>query len=135
MQHCSFRTAIFFLFELFLAALLAGCGGGSSSKKNAVIQVVLTPASLSLEAGQVSNPLQVSAKDSTGNTATTTFTFNSSNPNVATISPGGQVCAGVWDSTVVSCNGKAAAGSPVSGTAIVTATAGGITSGPLTVSV
>ena len=134
MQHCSIRTAIIFAFGLFLLAV-AGCGGGSSSSKNAVAQVSLTPASLSLESGQVSDPLQVKAVDSTGAAATTTFTFNSSNPSLATISPSGQVCAGVWDSTFVSCNGTTAAGAPLTGSATVTATAQGVTSGPVAVSV
>ncbi|HKW74279.1 MAG TPA: Ig-like domain-containing protein, partial [Terriglobales bacterium] len=118
-----------------LLCALAGCGGGSSSKKNAVAQVILTPASLSLESGQVSDPLQVKALDSAGATATTTFTFNSSNPSLATISPSGLVCGGVWDSTFVSCNGITGAGTPLTGSATITATAQGITSGPVAVSV
>src|SRR5690242_14600762 len=121
MQHCSIRTAIIFAFGLFLLAV-AGCGGGSSSKKNTVAQVSLTPASLSLESGQVSDPLQVKAADSNGAAATTTFTFNSSNPSLVTISPSGQVCAGVWDSTFVSCNGTTASGAPLTGSATITAT-------------
>ncbi len=134
MQRCVSRTALILVFGISLAAL-AGCGGGSSSKKNAVAQVSLTPASLSLEAGQVSDPLAVKALDSNGATATTTFTFNSSNPTLATISPGGLVCAGVWDSTFVSCNGTTASGTPLTGSATITATAEGVTSGPVTVSV
>jgi hypothetical protein len=45
------------------------------------------------------------------------------------------VCGGVWDSTFVVCNGTDSLGNPVSGTAIITATAQGVTSGPVNVAV
>src|SRR4029077_9847032 len=54
---------------------------------------------------------------------------------VATISPKGEVCGGVWDSLFVVCNGTDALGNPVSGTAIITVTAQGVTSPPVTVAV
>ena len=79
--------------------------------------------------------LSVSAVNSDNANVTATFTFNSSNTQIATISPAGNVCAGVWDSAFVVCNGSDAQGNPISGTAIITATAGGITSGPVTVAV
>src|SRR6266478_722240 len=56
----------------------------------------------------------------------TTFTFNSSNTKIATISPQGNVCAGVWDSSFVVCNGSDAQGNPITGTATITATAAGV---------
>ena len=122
---------------LLLAAVgvaLAGCGGGSSNK-NTVAVVSLTPAAVSIVSGQVAQ-LTVSAVDSTATPVTaTTFTFNSSNPNLVTISPAGLVCGGVWDSTFVTCNGNAPTGTPLTGTATVTATASGISSAPITVSV
>ncbi len=79
--------------------------------------------------------LSASAVNSDNANVTATFTFNSSNTQIATISPAGNVCAGVWDSAFVVCNGSDAQGNPISGTAIITATAGGITSGPVTVAV
>ena len=79
--------------------------------------------------------LSVSAVNSANGTVTTTFTFNSSNTKIATVSPQGNVCAGVWDSAFVVCNGLDAQGNPISGTAIITATAAGVTSGPVTVAV
>lgn len=117
-----------------LLALLAIAGCGGSSNKNTVAAVSLTPASISVVAGEVQQ-LTVSASNSSGVPATTTFTFNSSNPRLVTISPSGLVCGGVWDSTFVVCNGKDAAGNPLTGTAIVTASAGGVSSGPVTVSI
>lgn len=119
---------------LALLALLATAGCGGSSNKNTVAAVSLTPTSLSMVAGDVT-ALTVSASSTTASGVTTTFTFNSSNPGLVSISPSGSVCAGVWDSTFVVCNGKDASGNPLTGTATVTATAAGVTSNPVTVTI
>lgn len=116
-----------------LASLAAGCGG-SKSANNTVAAVRVGSSTLSMVAGQVVG-LSVSAVNSDNTGVTTTFTFNSSNTQIATVSPAGNVCAGVWDSAFVVCNGSDAQGNPISGTAIVTATAAGVTSGPVTVAV
>jgi hypothetical protein len=112
---------------------MAGCGG-SKSVNNTVAAVQIAPATLSMVAGQVVT-LSASAVNSANNNVSTTFTFNSTNTSIATISPQGSVCAGVWDSAFVVCNGSDAQGNPISGTAIITATAAGVTSGPVTVAV
>src|ERR1700739_3141056 len=122
-------TALIFLF----VSLIAGCGG-SKSANNTVPAVNVAPAILSMGAGQVIT-LSPSAVNSDNTVVTTTFTFNSTNTSIATISPQGSVCAGVWDSAFVVCNGLDAQNNPISGTAIITATAAGITSGPVSVSV
>ena len=129
MQWCVTRTAIIFL----LAAAMAGCGGSSASN-NTVVQVTLTPGTISLVAGQV-QATAVSAQNSTNTPIPSPATYNTSNPNLVTVSPAGQVCAGVWDSIFVVCNGLDASGNQVSGTATITATAGGVTSSPITVSI
>jgi len=126
-------SAIRNLLAVLTAVLIAGCGGGSSNN-NTVAVVNLGPASISLVAGQVAQ-LSVSALNSAATNVATTFTFNSTNPNLVTVSPGGLVCGGVWDSTFVTCNGNNAAGVPLTGTATLTASAAGITSSPVTVSV
>ncbi len=118
---------------LFLS-FMAGCGGGSSSTNNNVAVVTVSPASISLVAGQVTAVSAVAVNAANTNVLTT-ITFNSSNTKIATISPAGSVCGGVWDSTFVVCNGTDSLGNPVSGTAIITATAQGVTSGPVTVAV
>jgi hypothetical protein len=117
-----------------IAVFLAGCGGGKPSTNNTVAQVLLQPASASLVSGQVLT-LSASALNSSGAAVAATFTFNSTNTNIATISPRGEVCGGVWDATFVVCNGDDASGNPINGTAIVTATASGITSGPVNVAI
>ncbi|HET9838301.1 MAG TPA: hypothetical protein VFR84_08710 [Candidatus Angelobacter sp.] len=113
---------------------MAGCGGGTKKANTTVAQVLVTPTTASLVAGQV---LQVSATavNSANSSVPTTFTFNSSNVAIATISPRGEICGGVWDSLFVICNGSDALGNPISGTATITVTAGNVTSGPITVSV
>jgi hypothetical protein len=126
------RFAALAVIVLFLS-FMAGCGG-SKSTNNTVAVVTVSPASLSLVAGQVV-PLSVSAVNSSNASVNTTFTFHSTDTSIATISPGGQVCAGVWDSIFVVCNGSDALGNPITGTATITVTAAGITSGPVAVSV
>ncbi|HVG91768.1 MAG TPA: hypothetical protein VNB54_09790, partial [Alphaproteobacteria bacterium] len=126
------RFAALAVIVLFLS-FMAGCGG-SKSTNNTVAVVTVSPASLSLVAGQVVG-LSVAAVNSANNTVNTTFTFHSSDTSIATISPGGQVCAGVWDSIFVVCNGFDALNNPITGTATITVTAAGVTSGPVAVSV
>ncbi len=136
MQEKSPRYPVFAglaLIALFIS-FAAGCGG-SKSANTKVAAVRVGSSSLSMVAGEVVG-LSVSAVNSDNGTVSTTFTFNSSNTQIATVSPAGNVCAGVWDSLFVVCNGSDAHGNPISGTAIITATAaGGVTSGPVTVAV
>jgi hypothetical protein len=120
------------LIVLFVSSM-AGCGG-SKSANTTVAAVTVSPATLSLVAGQVV-AISASAVNSANGTVSTTFTFNSTNTRIATISPQGNVCGGVWDSAFVVCNGSDAVGNPISGAAIITATAAGVTSGPVTVAV
>jgi hypothetical protein len=120
------------LVALFVS-LAAGCGG-SKSANNTVAAVRVGSSSLSMVAGEVVT-LNVSAVNSDNANVSTTFTFNSSNTQIATVSPAGSVCAGVWDSAFVVCNGLDAQNNPITGTAIITATAAGVTSGPVTVAV
>jgi trimeric autotransporter adhesin len=124
-------TALITLFLSFMA--MAGCGSGSSANTTVAV-VTVSPASLSLVAGQVVT-ISASAANSANTTVSTTFTFNSSNTRIATISPAGLVCAGVWDSIFVVCNGLDSSQNPISGTTTITATAAGVTSGPVAVSV
>ncbi len=131
----SWSTAKVAVIPVFVfTAFLAGCGKGSSSANTTVAQVNVSPATASLVAGQVL-ALSASAVNSANASVVTTFTFNSSNTAVATISPKGEVCGGVWDSLFVVCNGTDASNNPVSGTAIITVTAQGVTSPPVTVAV
>jgi hypothetical protein len=76
-------------------------------------------------------------ENSTGGSVVATTTFSSSNTSVATVSTAGAVCAGTWDATFVTCNVNLdpVTHNPISGTATITATAAGIASSGVTVSV
>jgi hypothetical protein len=117
-----------FLILLFSLGL-SGCGGGSGSSSSGGVgppaNVVMIPASLSMEVGGVSQ-VGVNVTDSASHQVLTfTPTFNSSNTAVASVSNSGLVCAGTWDSltTPVVCTPAVAAG-----TSNLTATVAGITS-------
>ena len=131
------RVAVILGFILPIIAVLTGCGGGSSSN-TAITQVILSPTSISMNAGDV---IQITAiaEDSSNNAHTANFTFNSSNISIATISntngaSSALICAGVWDTNFIDCNGTSA-GVPLTGTANITASANGITSGPAVITV
>src|SRR5215471_19852709 len=128
------RFAIILGFILLITVVLAGCGGGSSSTKNQISSITLLPTSLSVNAGEVAQ-ISATAQNSSSTTVAATFTFNSSNTSLVTVSPSGLVCGGIWDTSFIVCNGKDASGKPVSGTANVTASAGGVTSSPTPVAV
>lgn len=135
MQSCVLKKGWVLLF----AAALAGCGGGgtpTSKSPSTVTQVTLSPSSVSIVAGQVVT-VTPAAFNSSGSAPTPfpTFTFNSSNTKVATVSPGGMVCGGVWDAFFIVCNGNDSLGNPITGTATLTASAQGVTSAPVPVTV
>lgn len=121
-----------------LVCLLAGCAFlfscGSGTSTNVVTNpipasVSLTPGpNASLEIGKLLT-FTPSAKNAQGSAVTETFTYQSSDPSVLTVSNNGIACAGVWDSVT----------SPVvctpggTGIALVTAIANGVSSPPVTV--
>lgn len=121
-------------FTLFLSLILTGCGGGgSSSSSQTVTQVVLTPSTVSVNAGEVFQ-LSATPENAAGTAVTATVTYQSSNSNIAAVSNAGEICGGSWDASFIVCNGVSG-GTFVSGTATITATAGGVKSSPITVSV
>lgn len=130
------RFAVIPGFILSIIAVLTGCGGGGSSSK--VTQVVLSPTSISMNAGDVIQ-ITATAEDASSNVQTVNFTFNSSNNNIVTVAntngaSSALICAGVWDTSFIVCNGSSA-GVPLTGTASITASANGVTSGPAVITV
>ena len=91
----TFPTAILLL-------LLGGCGG-SSTKPPFVATIVLSPSTISLNEGQVAT-LTATAQNTSGTAIVADITFTSSNPSIATVSTGGLVCGGVWDTNIINCN-------------------------------
>jgi hypothetical protein len=128
MQLFSAARTVAALFAVFSLGLLINCGGGSSSS-NPVTSLQLTPTNLSLSPGQT---FQITAqpKNYAGTNVTADVSYSSSNTGLVTVTPGGLVCAGVWDPNYITCNpvqGQAAVGQ-----AIITAKSETV-SAPLTV--
>ena len=121
-----------------LVCVLAGCAFLSSCSSSSPTRVVgnpvpdvvaLTPApNVSIEVGKTLT-FTASARNSTGNLLSETFTYQSTNPSIVTVANNGIACAGVWDSLT----------SPVvctpggTGVSQVTAIANGVASPPVTV--
>ena len=126
------RSSGFLVINAVLFALaLAGCVGKSSNNPGnlAIQSVSLTPAttlSLDLAATQT---FTATAQNSLGQAVLTTIHFASSNNASLTIANNGLACAGSWDSLVV----PVVCTPGVAGVAVVTATAGGVSSPPTTV--
>jgi hypothetical protein len=121
-----------------LVCLLAGCAFLLSCSSGTPTRVVTSPipASVSLAPGPKASvelgktlTFSPSARNGQGNAVVETFTYQSSDPSVLTISNSGIACGGVWDSVT----------SPVvctpggTGIALVTAIANGVSSPPVTV--
>src|SRR5579863_3216150 len=81
--------------------LLGACGGGNNSS-NKPTQIVLAPTTLSLNEGAVQG-LSAVVEDAAGTSVAADITFTSSNSSIATVSTGGVVCAGLWDSSFINC--------------------------------
>lgn len=83
-------------------SLLAGCGGSTTVTPPATT-ILLSPTTASLNEGDVTT-ISAIAQDSSGTIIAADITFTSSNPGIATISTGGLLCGGVWDSSFIVCN-------------------------------
>jgi hypothetical protein len=118
---------------LLLITFLLHCGKSnsavSSTPEPVPLKIALSPANISsLEVGK---PLgfSASAANAQNSGVSVTFSYQSSNTQVLTISTGGLACAGSWDSLT---NPQICTPGPV-GVAQVTATAQGVSSPPATV--
>src|SRR5437762_13337592 len=122
------RSAIVILLILLISGILVGCGGSSNKTNNNVTQIILSPTSFSLNSGDVVQ-LSATAENSANSAIVANLAYTSSNNSLVTVSNAGLICAGVWDSltTTINCNGLSG-GNPVSGTATITVTAGGVNS-------
>ena len=117
---------------LISAAILAliglpACGGGGNTANTTVTSILLTPNMVSLNQGGVAQ-LSAIALNSAGSQVPADLTFTSSNTAIATISSGGLICGGIWDSSIINCNatlGQAGVGK-ITITATATAKASGV---------
>ena len=81
---------------------LGGCGGNYYIDQT-VTEIILTPTTISLNEGDVAT-LSASAQNKSGQAIAADISFTSNNSHVASVSPGGLVCGGLWDPTFVFCN-------------------------------
>jgi len=122
MRHFSAAQAVAALVSVLLLVVWLGCSG-TSTPANPVTSIVMSPASVSMNIGQVVKITGV-PKNYAGNTITADVSYSSSNPSQISISPTGYICAGVWDANYINCN--ALPGQTGVATATITATSGSI---------
>ncbi len=126
------RLAVLIPSLCLLAISLSACGGGGATKivpDQVPATISLSPATnSSMDLGAVQNFL-AAAHNRNNQDIPETFSYQSTNPTVATVATNGQVCAGTWDSLIAptTCTPGQV------GTAQVVATALGISSPPTVV--
>ena len=102
--------------------ILPGCGGNGTSSSTTVTSLALTPTTISLNEGAVTQ-LSVVALNASGTTVAADISFSSSNANIASVSSGGLICGGVWDANIINCNATLGQGGVGQVTITATATA------------
>ncbi len=101
MQRVSAVPVMAAMAAVFFLSCLVACGGSSTANTTAT-QLILNPTTFSLNQGAVGT-LSVTAENSAGTIVPADITFTSSNTSVATVSTGGLICAGQWDSVFINC--------------------------------
>ena len=105
---------------VFGLSVMLACGGNNTANTN-VSQLILSPTTFSLNEGSVGT-LSVTAENSAGTVVAADITFSSSNSSIASVSTGGLICAGQWDSVFINCNTTTGTGGV--GQVTITATSG-----------
>ena len=123
MRQFSLVRVLAALVTAICLSLLAGCGGGKAATNPIPATIVLSPTTVSLNEGDVTT-ISAIAENSAGGAIAADITFSSSNPNIATISTGGSICGGVWDSSFIVCNATIGQGGV--GQVTITASSGGV---------
>jgi hypothetical protein len=130
MRRFSAAQILAALFAVLILSILPGCSG-TSAATSAVTQLILSPASMSLNNGQTA-AIFAKPENSTGGTVVADVSYVSSNPKLVTVTAGGIVCAGVWDANFINCN--AVPGTAGIGSATITATTANAVTATLAVS-
>jgi len=123
MRHLSAAQLAAAFVSVLSLGVWTGCSGTSSTVQN-VTAIVMTPATVSMNVGQVSKITGV-PKNYAAATITADVSYSSSNPSQISISPAGYICAGVWDANFITCT--ALPGMTGVGQATITATSGTVT--------
>src|SRR5215469_5379499 len=111
--------------SMLLALIVAGCGGKKPTTNNTASSVSISPSSLDMNVGSVTS-ITAKVLNSSGSALSPqpTITYTSSDASALTVSPKGEVCAGVWDINYVACKNGTVPSSAVA----VTASADGVSS-------
>lgn len=123
MRHFSAAQTAAALLSIVSLGVWVGCSG-TSTPANPVTSIVMTPALVSMNVGQVIKITGV-PKNSAGSTIAADMNYSSSNPSKISISPTGYICAGVWDVNYITCT--ALPGQTGVATATITANSGSVT--------
>jgi hypothetical protein len=125
MRHFSAAQIVAALFSILSLGFWAGCSGTSNNNTNPVASITMAPSSVSMNVGQVTKITGI-PKNSSGSTITADVSYSSSNTTQITVSPTGEICAGMWDANFISCT--ALPGQTGVGQATITAKSGTVSS-------
>ena len=123
MRQFSAARIVAAFFAVLILSFLPGCSGTGTSP-NPVVSMTLSPTYLSLSPGQTAQ-LTATPMNYAGSTIVADVSYSSSNTSLVTVTPGGLVCAGIWDQNFINCN--ALPEQSAVGQAVITATSGSVT--------
>src|SRR5215813_3356733 len=109
---------------VFLLLIAAGCGGKKkSSTDSTASSITISPSSLDMNVRSITSiTAQVLNSSGSALSPQPTITYTSSDASAVTVSPKGEVCAGVWDVNFITCRN----GTVPSNAVTVTASADGV---------
>ena len=102
MRRFSAAQVLVAVFAVLILSILPGCSS-STSTTSSVTQMILSPTSMSLNTGQVA-AITARPENASGQGVVADVSYTSSNTNLVTVTAGGVVCAGIWDSNFITCN-------------------------------
>src|SRR5262245_14766162 len=109
--------------SVFLALFVAGCSGKKPSTNSTASSINISPSSLDMNVGSVTSiTAQVLNSSGSALSPQPTISYTSSDASAVTVSPKGEVCAGVWDINFITCKNGTVPASAVT----VTASADGV---------
>jgi hypothetical protein len=109
--------------SMLVVLTAAGCGGKKSTTNNTASSISISPSSLDMNLGAVTSiTAQVLNSGGSALSPQPTITYTSSDASAVTVSPKGEVCAGVWDINYIVCKNGTVPSSAVT----VTASADGV---------
>jgi hypothetical protein len=108
---------------VFLLLIASGCGGKKPSTNSTASSINISPSSLDMNVGSITSiTAQVLNSSGSALSPQPTITYTSSDASAVTVSPKGEVCAGVWDVNFITCRN----GTVPSNAVTVTASADGV---------